>query len=94
MNQETLDKINVIKGGMTTLRPMLEMCGVTDYPTVDEILAMAAEQSDNEQEQLMFLKGYMKGTGKVMGNIGNINRATQKTTRSQSQGLLAKLLSF
>lgn len=94
MRQENLDKINVLKGGLDILRPLLQMCGVVEYPTVDEILAIAAEQTDDEDQQLMFLKGYLKGTGMVMGNLGTITRAHSKANQVKHRGFLARLLNF
>lgn len=94
MRQENIDKINVIKGGLDTLRPILQMCGVVKYPTVDEILDMAAKQTADEDQQVMFLKGYLKGTGMVMGNLGSITRTQSRTNQATNKGFLARLLNF
>lgn len=96
MTLENQDKLRTMKDGIELLRPVLAFTGVTNYPTVDEIIAMGAGMGLTDDEQVAFCKGYLKGTGKVMGNLGNITKANQQMSQSRSEqrpSAIAKFLS-
>ena len=79
MKPEYIAHVHELTTTLTLLRPVLVSIGVLNFPTVDELLEMARSRSDNEEAQIEFINGYLKGAGLVCGNIGNINRVAEKS---------------
>lgn len=78
MRPDNQAKIEEIRNVMALIRPIVMMIGIKNFPTVDELIRMAEDRTPDEDQQLQFIQGYLKGVGLACGNIGNINRASVK----------------
>ena len=78
MRPENQAKIEEIRNVMALIRSIVVMIGIKNFPTADELIRMAEDRTPDEDQQIQFIQGYLKGVGLVCGNIGNISRAAIK----------------
>lgn len=68
--------VDEYNGIASLLRGMYNMERI---PTFEELVQLAKTETDNGDvnAQKAFIKGYYKGVGRIMGNLGNIVRAVK-----------------
>lgn len=65
-NKEKFETLQALFLGIT---PAARSLNVKDFPTYEELLQTAKQQSDSEECQLSFISGYLKASALLFGNI-------------------------
>lgn len=63
------EKFETVRNLFLGITPVARSLNVKDFPTYEELLEAAKEQSDSEECQLSFMSGYLKGSGLLFDNI-------------------------
>ena len=65
-NKEKFETLQALFLGIT---PAARSLNVKDFPTYEQLLQTAKEQSDSEECQLSFISGYLKASGMFFDHI-------------------------